>query len=70
MPVAVVVQEASDLYEWCQEDKEILNKAGLDWKYAEELPIRAETLSRLQARWKEEQGFPKKYQSSANRPGL
>lgn len=30
MPVAVALQEAEDLYHWCQPDKEGLIKAGLD----------------------------------------
>ncbi len=51
MPVYIVVQEAADLYEWCRNDRETLIKAGLDWKYAEDLPVRAEVLITLQSAW-------------------
>jgi hypothetical protein len=51
LPVDIVVQEAVDLQEWCKKDRDALVQAGLDWKYAEELTVRALALSKLEAEW-------------------
>jgi hypothetical protein len=51
MPVPVVAQEAYDLYEWCQPDKEFLINAGLNWFYVEELKIRTNVLVNLESAW-------------------
>jgi len=51
MPVDVAVQEAEDLYQWCLQDKELLEKAGLDWQYVTELPARAGACRYAQAIW-------------------
>lgn len=54
LPVAVLVQEAHELFEWCKSDREALTLTRLDWKYPEELPLRAEVLLYLQASWAKE----------------
>jgi len=54
LPVAIVLHEALNLYDWCQHDREILTKTGLDWKLAEDIPLRAEALSRLESVWTSE----------------
>ena len=41
MPVSEAVQEAENLFAWCQDDKAALTRAGLDWALVEELPMRA-----------------------------
>jgi len=51
LPVAVVMQEASILYEWCKPDREILIGTGFDWKLAEDIPLRVEALGRLETLW-------------------
>jgi hypothetical protein len=54
IPVATAMQEAEDLYEWCQADKEKLTKAGLDWELVTDLPIRVEACRYLQSLWQKE----------------
>ena len=44
MPVDVYLQEAENQFTWAQEDKDELTGAGLDWRFVEELPVRAGTL--------------------------
>ena len=51
LPVAIVLQEALNLFDWCSHDREIIIKKGLDWKLAEDIPIRAEALRRLETIW-------------------
>jgi hypothetical protein len=41
LPVSEAVQEAENLVAWCQADKSILTKAGLDWALVDDLPLRA-----------------------------
>jgi hypothetical protein len=48
-PVSVIIQEAKDLYKLCLNDREELEKAALDWKFVEELPLRAEILSSIES---------------------
>lgn len=54
MPVAVALQEAEDAYEWCQADKEMLIKAGLDWSLVEDLPVRIGACRYLQSSWQKD----------------
>lgn len=54
VPVATAMQEAEDLYEWCQADKEKLIKAGLDWNLVTDLPERVEACRYLQSVWQKE----------------
>lgn len=51
MPVAVALQEAEDLTEWCILDKEVLTNAGLDWTLVEDLPPRIGALRYIQSQW-------------------
>ena len=51
IPVQVYVQEAEDLFNWCQADKDALTAAGLDWQLAEDLPIRAGALREAESLW-------------------
>jgi hypothetical protein len=59
LPVSIVLQEAMNLYDWCRNDKEKLVKAGLDWKLAEDLPVRAAALSSLETTWTSERNTTK-----------
>lgn len=54
MPVATALQEAEDLYEWCQEDKAILEKVGLDLSDVENLPVRIGACRYMQSIWQRE----------------
>jgi hypothetical protein len=54
MPVDVALQEAEDLFVWCQPDKDLLTKAGFDWKLAEDLPARAASLRYVQSQWQKD----------------
>ena len=54
MPVAIMLQEAEDLYAWCQEDKELLTKAGLDWSFIESLQPRTGACRYSQSQWQKE----------------
>ncbi len=54
VPVGHMIQEAEDTYVWCQPDKELLVRAGLDWKYVEDLPIRAGALRYIQSIWQQQ----------------
>ncbi|MFN8254154.1 MAG: hypothetical protein U0W24_00600 [Bacteroidales bacterium] len=51
IPVDVALQEAEDLLVWCQPDKELLVKAGLDWKLVEDLNARIGACRYLQSQW-------------------
>jgi hypothetical protein len=51
MPVDVALQEAEDLYVWCQPDKDLLVKAGLKLEYVDDLPVRAGSLRYSQSQW-------------------
>jgi len=52
MPVKIYIQEAEDLYKWCQPDREKLTGNGLDWAMVEDIPARAGALREAQSRWK------------------
>lgn len=62
MPVAVALQEAEDLYHWCQPDKEGLIKAGLDPVYIEDLPARTGACRYAQSAWQKEYKSPEDFQ--------
>lgn len=51
MPVNIYIQEAENLYNWCQPDREKLAANGLDWSIVEDMPARIDTLREAQARW-------------------
>jgi hypothetical protein len=52
IPVFIAVQEAEDLLNWCTKDKEVLIRAGLNWKLVEDLPVRIGALRVSQSKWK------------------
>ena len=54
MPVGEAVQEAENLEAWCQDDKALLTKAGLDWALVEDLPVRAGACRHAQSMWARE----------------
>jgi len=51
IPVSIVLQEAEELYEWCQTDKDQLIKAGLKWSVVEDIQLRAAALRYAQTKW-------------------
>lgn len=54
VPVGHMIQEAEDTFVWCQPDKDLLVRAGLDWKYVDDLPIRAGALRYIQSIWQQQ----------------
>lgn len=51
IPISEAIQEVEDLVEWCEEDKEALVHAGLDWAIVEDLPVRAGACRYAQSVW-------------------
>ena len=51
VPVNVVVQEADDLYLWCQDDQEQLVQAGIDWDQVLLIPVCAKICREFQSQW-------------------
>ncbi len=49
IPVRYFIQEAEDLYLWCQKDKQALLKAGLNWEFVTCIPQRAGALRYVQS---------------------
>ena len=54
MPVATALQEAEDLYEWSQSDKDVLIRAGLDWELVTDLPQRIGACRYIQSQWQKD----------------
>ena len=54
LPVRTVVQDAISLVAWCNEDKSLLIKAGLNWQVVEELDMSAAGLKEAQSNWENE----------------
>jgi len=54
VPVDVAAQEAENLYVWCQQDKDMLEKAGLDWNLVTDLPTRTAACRYAQAQWQKD----------------
>lgn len=54
IPVAIALQEAEDLGEWCLADQEKLVKAGLDWNLVTDLPLRIGACRHIQGLWQKE----------------
>jgi len=54
MPVDTALQEAEDLYVWCQPDKDLLVKAGLDWALVEDMPAATGACRYIQSQWQKE----------------
>ncbi|MDY6934062.1 MAG: hypothetical protein SVZ03_07555 [Spirochaetota bacterium] len=51
IPVDIFLQEAENLYHWCQEDKEELTANGLDWELVLDVPARCGALREAQSKW-------------------
>ena len=51
IPVSTYIQEAKNLYQWAQEDKQALTAAGLSWQLVEDLPVRSGALVEAEALW-------------------
>lgn len=51
IPFAIYIQEAADLYCWCQYDKEGLTAKGVDWTVVEDLPVRRGALNEAESKW-------------------
>ena len=60
IPVTVFLQEARNLYDWCQADKEKLIAGGFDWKLVEDMPARITALREAQSIWAEAKNRHKK----------
>lgn len=54
IPVDVYIQEADNLYQWCQQDKDALTAVGLAWELVTDLPLRIGALTEAEARWNTE----------------
>jgi len=54
IPVDVYLQEAENLYKWCQEDKEALVARGLSWELVDDLLVRAGALREAESTWNRE----------------
>ena len=54
IPVSIYIQEAEDQKVWAEEDKDALIAHGLDWTFAEALPVRAGALREAQSVWTRE----------------
>jgi len=52
MPISEAVQETEDLAVWCEADKDKLIKAGLDWSFVIDLPVRGGACRYAQSIWK------------------
>ncbi len=51
IPVEAYVQEADNIYIWCQDDREALTARGLNWELVEDIPLRAGALGRAESLW-------------------
>ncbi len=51
IPVDVYIQEAENLYHWCQTDKEELIAKGLSWELVDDLPGRSGALREAESMW-------------------
>ncbi|MGD2090616.1 MAG: hypothetical protein PVH61_30870 [Candidatus Aminicenantes bacterium] len=59
-PTGISIQEALNLYHWCQDDKEELTAKGLDWTVVEDMPIRCGALYEAELKWHQEQSLRRK----------
>ena len=51
IPVKAYLQEAENLYHWAQEDKTMLQSAGLPWSWVQDLPQRIGALREAESLW-------------------
>lgn len=54
IPIDTALQEGENLNVWCQDDKEALLKAGLNWKLVEDLPLRIAALRYIESMWQKD----------------
>ncbi|RPJ57710.1 MAG: hypothetical protein EHM12_08895 [Dehalococcoidia bacterium] len=54
IPVKIYIQEAENLYQWCQADKDALVAGGLDWTIVDDMPLRSGALSAAEGEWVKE----------------
>lgn len=54
IPLGAYIQEAENLYIWCQDDQVELTAKGLDWPLVEDMEARRRAFSRAQALWNRE----------------
>lgn len=55
-PARVYIQEAENLFSWCQNDREKLVASGLAWSMVEDLPARIGAYSEAQSKWATQYG--------------
>ena len=51
LPVDVFLQEAENTVQWCQQDKDKLTAAGLDWTVVDDVPARCGALRQAESLW-------------------
>ena len=51
VPVRSLAQDATNLATWCVQDRELLEKAGLNWQRVEDLPVLSGALRHAQSIW-------------------
>jgi hypothetical protein len=54
IPMDVYIQEAENLYQWCQVDKDVLTTCGLSWELVDDMPIRCGALREAESLWNKE----------------
>ncbi|NJK86194.1 MAG: hypothetical protein HC906_09690 [Bacteroidales bacterium] len=52
IPAGIYIQEAEELKNWAEEDKEVLTSYGLNPMLIEEIPVRADAYRVSQSNWK------------------
>jgi hypothetical protein len=51
IPLDIYIQEAENLYKWCQADQEALTRGGLNWEIVEDIPLRNGALIFCESEW-------------------
>ena len=51
LPIDIFLQEAENLYHWCQDDKDKLAAASLDWSLVDKLPVLCGALRQAESLW-------------------
>lgn len=51
LPIDVFLQEAENTVQWCQQDKDKLTAAGLDWTLVDDVPVRCGALRQAESLW-------------------
>lgn len=52
-PIAIELQDAENLFQWCQSDKDELTGTGLDWSIVESLPLKTAACRYAEKVWQE-----------------